>query len=170
MRPSIFPQVAGIVLVAPVLRRRYNRSGATVAEASGLMPGDDLVPRPRLGYTRAITINAPVEAVWPWLVGIGQGRAGLYSFDGLENLMRCDIHSLDRIAQEHQQLSVGEATHLPRSAQPDVAPGRARRICHGAGDAQRHQASRRGDVSVIGAIASGGPWMMGRGSEHEEHR
>jgi len=105
-------QVVGTLLAAPVLRDRYNRWGATTAEMGSLMPGDDLVPYPRLGYTRAITINAPVEAVWPWLVQIGQGRGGLYSFDGLENLVGCHIHSLDRIAEEHQQLSVGDLIRM----------------------------------------------------------
>ena len=76
------------------------------------MPGDDLVPHPRLGYTRAITINVRVDAVWPWLAQIGQGRGGLYSFDGLENLVRCDIHSRDRIVEEHQHLGVGDLVRM----------------------------------------------------------
>jgi|SRR5450631_1080687 len=105
-------QVAGTALLAPILRRRYNRWGATPAELGARMPGDDLVPHPRLGYTRAITINAPVDAVWPWLAQIGQGRGGLYSFDGLENLVRCDIHSLDRIAEEHQHLGAGDLVRM----------------------------------------------------------
>src|SRR5450759_2319194 len=82
-------QIASTALLAAILRRRYNRWGATPAELGARIPGDDLVPHPRLGYTRAITINAPVDAVWPWLAQIGQGRGSLYSFDGLENLVRC---------------------------------------------------------------------------------
>jgi hypothetical protein len=105
-------QIAGVLLAAPVIRGRYNRWGATTAELGAMMPGDELVPHPRLGYTRAITINAPVEAVWPWLAQIGQGRGGLYSFDGLENLVRCNIHSLDRIADEYQHLSVGDLVRM----------------------------------------------------------
>ena len=54
------------------------------------------MPTPRLGYTRAVEIAAPPEQVWPWLVQVGQGRGGLYSFDGLENLVGCDIHSADQ--------------------------------------------------------------------------
>ena len=72
------------------------------------MPGDELVAHPVLGYTRAITINAPADRVWPWLVQMGQGRGGLYSFDGLENLVGCDIHSTDRILPAAQQLAVGD--------------------------------------------------------------
>lgn len=105
-------QVVGTVLAVPLLGGRCNRWCATTAEVGALMPGDEPVPHPRLGYTRAITINAPVEAVWPWLAQIGQGRGGLYSFDGLENVVRCDIHSLDRIEQEHQQLSVGDLVRM----------------------------------------------------------
>jgi hypothetical protein len=105
-------QVLGTTIGAPVLRRRYNTWGATAAEVASPMPGDDLVPNPRMGYTRAITIGAPPAVVWSWLVQIGQGRGGLYSFDGLENLARCDIHSTDRIRPELQSLAEGELIRL----------------------------------------------------------
>jgi hypothetical protein len=105
-------QVLGTVIGAPVLRRRYNSWGATAAEVAAAMPGDELVPRPRMGYTRAITIAAPRKIVWSWLVQIGQGRGGLYSFDGLENLARCDIHSTDRIHPELQTLGAGDLIRL----------------------------------------------------------
>src|SRR5512140_3489265 len=59
------------------------------------LPGDDLVPDPDIRHTRAITIAAPPEAVWPWLLQLGQGRGGLYSYDWLENLAGCDLHSSD---------------------------------------------------------------------------
>src|SRR5262249_19417072 len=68
------------------------------------MPGDELVPKPKITSTRAITINAPPHEVWPWLVQIGQGRGGFYSYDALENLVRCDIHSADRIIPQLQRL------------------------------------------------------------------
>jgi hypothetical protein len=58
-------QVLGTLLLSPVLRNRYNRWGATAAELDAPMPGDDLVAEPKLGYTRAITINAPLGAVPP---------------------------------------------------------------------------------------------------------
>ena len=105
-------QVVGALIGAPVLRRRYNQWGATPAEVTSPMPGDALVPTPRLGYTRAITIDAAPAEVWAWLVQIGQGRGGLYSFDGLENLARCDIHSTDRIQPELQSLAEGEVIRL----------------------------------------------------------
>jgi hypothetical protein len=58
--------------------------------------------------TRAIDIEAPPEQVWPWLVQIGQGRAGFYSYDALENAMGLDIHSTDQIVPEYQDLAVGD--------------------------------------------------------------
>ena len=105
-------QILAVILAAPVGRRRYNRWGATNAEIADPMPGDELVTLPMLGYTRAITIEAPPQLVWPWLVQMGQGRGGLYSFDGLENLAGCDIHSADRILADFQQLEVGDLIRL----------------------------------------------------------
>ena len=105
-------QVVGTAIGAPVLRRRYNIWGATADEVASPMPGDELVPNPRLGYTRAISIAAAQDDVWAWLVQIGQGRGGLYSFDGLENLARCDIHSTDRIHPDLQSLTEGDLIRL----------------------------------------------------------
>jgi hypothetical protein len=65
--------------------------------------------------TRAITIAAPPEEVFPWLVQLGQGRGGFYSYDWLENQTGLDIHSADHILPEHQQLTSGD--RIP------VAPG-----------------------------------------------
>ena len=65
-------QVAGALVLSPVLRSWYNRWGATSAEVTQRLPGDELVPTPMLGYTRAITIQAPPERVWPWLAQMGQ--------------------------------------------------------------------------------------------------
>ncbi|PVZ08433.1 Acg family FMN-binding oxidoreductase [Actinomycetospora cinnamomea] len=99
----------GATLVgAPLLRSRYNRWGATDDEVARPLPGDELVERPKLGYTRAVTIDAPPEEVWSWLVQFGQDRGGFYSYDALENLVGCDIHSTDRVLQTHQHLVPGE--------------------------------------------------------------
>ena len=57
--------------------------------------------------TRAVTINAPAEAVFPWLVQIGQNRGGFYTYDGLENLVGLEIHSADRVHPEWQDLQPG---------------------------------------------------------------
>ena len=70
--------------------------------------------------TRAVTINAPAAAVWPWLVQLGAGRGGMYSYDLLENAAGLGIHSADRILPEHQQLDVGDVVPLASGKGPDV--------------------------------------------------
>lgn len=111
-------QVLAATVTAPVGRRRYNRWGATDAEVAAGMPGDELVTDPVLGYTRAITIAAAPQQVWPWLVQMGQGRGGLYSFDGLENLVGCRIHSVDRVVPELQRLAIGDLVRLGPAGYP----------------------------------------------------
>lgn len=120
-------RVVATLLAAPLVRRRYNRHGATDDELQRPLPGDDLVREPKLGYTRAITIDAPVDQVWPWVVQFGQGRGGFYSYDALENLAGCGIHSTDEILPEHQELAVGDVVRSGRDTQPcwqvvDVEP------------------------------------------------
>jgi hypothetical protein len=114
-------QVAGTLILSPVLRSWYNRWGATTEEVTQPLPGDDLVPVPKLGYTRALTIQASPEIIWPWLAQMGQGRGGLYSFDGLENLAGCKIHSVDRIIPELQDPQVGELIRLGPKGYPCFA-------------------------------------------------
>jgi hypothetical protein len=81
--------------------------GATREEHEGALPGDELIPG-GLQSTRAITIDAPPEAVWPWLVQMGQDRGGFYSHDWLERLFGAEIHNADHIHPEWQQLAVGD--------------------------------------------------------------
>jgi len=111
--------IAGTLVGSPMLRRWYNRWGATKDEFTRPLPGDDLVKQPKLTYTRAVTIAAPPKDVWPWLVQYGQGRGGFYSYDAVENLIGCDIHSTDKILPEHQQLEVGD---IIRSGGRDTFP------------------------------------------------
>jgi hypothetical protein len=109
--PSIIEEVwgavaiAGSIVLSPVLRPWYCKW------------------QPRLENTRAITIHAPASAIWPWLVQMGQGRGGLYSYQRLENLIGCDIHNADRIMPEHQNLQVGDKVRLTPQDNPalDVA-------------------------------------------------
>ena len=56
--------------------------------------GDETVPRPSVQHTRAVTIDAPAQQVWPWLAQIGQDRAGFYSYTWLENLAGCRMQTL----------------------------------------------------------------------------
>ena len=113
--------VAAVTATASLLadaRRRINRWGATTVEWAADLPGDDLVPHSRLGYTRAISIDANPESVWPWLVQIGHDRGGLYSYDWLENLFGCDLHSATTLLPEHQQIEVGTLIRLGPEGYP----------------------------------------------------
>ena len=99
-----------------MLAPRLRRWGASEEEARRRLPGDELVASPTFASTRAVTIAAPPAAVWPWLVQMGQGRGGLYSYDRLENLFGLDVHSADRIVPELQQLNVGDRISLGKDA------------------------------------------------------
>jgi hypothetical protein len=92
-------------LAAPLYRHRHLRWGATDAEVASAMPGDELVPQPSFGATRAITIAAPPQDVWPWIVQLGTGRAGFYSYDLFDNGAR---PSAERILPQFQQTRVGD--------------------------------------------------------------
>lgn len=105
-------------LVTPMLRGRRARWGATDAELARTYPGDELVPQPKWGWTHAVTIHAPAAEVWPWVVQIGQGRGGFYSYEKLENLVGCDIHNADTILPQHQDLKEGDGIRL----HPQVPP------------------------------------------------
>jgi hypothetical protein len=102
---------------AAVGRRWQLHWGASAAEAAAPLPGDEQVPDADLVATRAITVHAPVERVWPWIAQLGQGRGGLYSYDRLENLAGCDIHSAEHIEPAWQHPRVGDPFRL----HPDVA-------------------------------------------------
>jgi hypothetical protein len=117
--------VAGYLLL---VRRWQLRWGATEEECDAALPGDDLIADPDLVATRAITVPAAAEQVWPWIVQLGQGRGGFYSYDVLENLVGCDIHSADRVVSQWQDLKVGDQVKLHPEVGLDVAmvePGRA---------------------------------------------
>ena len=109
---------AAYILLA---RPRLIRWGATDQEFDEPFPGDELVPNADLTATRAITIRASADQVWPWLAQLGQGRGGFYSYDFLENLIGADIHSADRIVPELQDLEVGDEVLLGPEFGYDVA-------------------------------------------------
>jgi hypothetical protein len=92
-----------------LLRPWQLRWGATDDEIKRAMPGDDIVGQPSFNATRAVTINAPAEAIYPWIVQMGVTRAGWYSYDLLDNLAR---PSAERILAEHQNIRVGDLIPL----------------------------------------------------------
>jgi hypothetical protein len=92
-------------VTAPLYRSWHLRWGATDAEVAAAMPGDDLLPRAQFHPTRAITIDAPPDQVWPWLVQVGCGRAGWYSDDLLDNPGRSSLRVID---PGLQNLEVGQ--------------------------------------------------------------
>ena len=86
--------------------------GATADEAIRPLPGDELLAEPDIVSTRAVTIDAPPGAIWPWLLQMGPGRGGAYTYDWIENLFGLDMHSTDLVLPEYQELKVGDAQHL----------------------------------------------------------
>lgn len=86
--------------------------GATDSEAGRDLPGDDLLTDAGIVSTRAVHVDAPPSAIWPWLVQMGPGRGGAYTYDWIENLMGLGMHSADRILPEYQKLAVGDAQRL----------------------------------------------------------
>jgi hypothetical protein len=103
--------LGGVVAAATyflLLRPQHLQWGATDSEATTPMPGDAYIPFPRYVTNRAITINRPTAEVWPWIVQLGQGRGGFYSYDWLDNLIGLDIHSSNSILPEFQNLQVGD--------------------------------------------------------------
>lgn len=98
------------------VRRASLRWGASDGELAMLLPGDDCLPAPDLQATRAITINAPRTHVWPWVAQLGQNRGGFFTYDWLENLAGCDIHTSDVIVPELRIRAVGDEVKLAPSA------------------------------------------------------
>ena len=92
-------------LTAPLYRSWHLHWGATSAEVEALFPGDPVLPHAQFNATRAITINAPPYAVWPWLVQAGCLHAGWYSDDLIDNLGH---PSATTIVPSLQDLEVGQ--------------------------------------------------------------
>ena len=90
--------------------------GATDAEAAARLPGDELLEDADGVATRAIEIDAPPAAVWPWIAQMGPApRGGAYTYDWIENLMGLNMHSADRVLPEFQHPEVGETIGYGRN-------------------------------------------------------
>ena len=120
MQPSALVFVFTLLVLGdfyPVFIRPWQlRWGATDAEIKHAMPGDDIVREPSFNATRAVTIHASAENIYPWIVQMGVTRAGWYSYDLLDNLGR---PSAENILTEHQTIQVDNV--IPMS--PDGKQG-----------------------------------------------
>jgi hypothetical protein len=94
------------------LRPWMMRWGATDAELSMPLPGDGEIPADTVVSTRAITIHAPLEQVWPWLAQLGQEHGGFYSYDWLENLFAARMDNAETIVPEWQMPRLGDVVTL----------------------------------------------------------
>src|SRR5438445_1027348 len=98
---------------------------ATHLHRIAVLPGDALSPYAPAVVTHAVNIDAPAEAVWRWLVQLGQDRGGFYSYSFLENLAGCDMHNTFRIVLEWQQRTIGDTVSF---GSPKRFVGRARMV------------------------------------------
>ena len=107
---------SAVLAAGTVLGVAYDRFLRPLAPALGhdpdelnrSWPGDELVPNACSDATHAISINAPASQIWPWIVQIGQDRAGFYSYTQLENLVGCEMRNADQIVPEWQERHVGD--------------------------------------------------------------
>jgi hypothetical protein len=115
MGPVLFALLVAAVIASAWGTRQWALGwGATRAELARSWPGDELSPGATEVTTRAVTIAAPSEAVWSWLVQVGQDRAGFYSYTWLENLFRCVMPRVEWIVPEWQERTVGDNVWLAR--------------------------------------------------------
>jgi hypothetical protein len=118
---------AALAVYFRFLRQWHLHWGATAQEVSGEVAGDELMPDPDIVATRAVEIDAPASAIWPWLVQMGPGRGGAYTYDWIERLLGIDIRNTDRVIPELQHLKVGDEIPMPGYAMrvERLEPGQA---------------------------------------------
>ncbi len=113
MRSPLRATTAAVIPLAVLYRTRLRSAilnwGATSEEVASRLPGDELLEAADGVSTRAIDIDAPAAAVWPWLAQMGPSpRGGAYTYDWIENLLGLNMHSVDRVLAEYQQPQVGD--------------------------------------------------------------
>lgn len=124
----------GVLCSWPLSKRWLRHWGSHAQERERQWPGDRFVSPNHEAYTRAITIRAPAESVWRWVVQFGLGRAGFYSYELLERIVGIPVVNVESIVPSLQFLAVGDEIHLHPKAPPiPVAALRAgRHVCFGA--------------------------------------
>ena len=101
--------LGGVLLYRWLGRERVLNWGTEEAEADARLPGDELLEDADVVATRAITVDAPPSAVWPWIAQMGPApRGGAYTYDWIENLFGLNIHSTDRVLPEFQHPAPGD--------------------------------------------------------------
>jgi hypothetical protein len=111
--------LALVVILVIALTPWMDTWGATPAEISAALPGDQFVPYPASYVNRAISIKAAPEQVYPWIVQLGAGKGGWYSHTWLEGLINCPMVNADSLNPAWQDLQVGD---LVRMCTGDFAP------------------------------------------------
>jgi hypothetical protein len=111
-----------------LLQPRMNRWGAEEKEDQLGLPGAELLEGARIGTTQALTMRATPEQIWPWLIQMGEGRGGFYSYQWVENLFGCRIKNADHVIPELQNLHSGDSVSLSPKTHPlkvtRLEPGR----------------------------------------------
>jgi hypothetical protein len=131
-------------MLTPFLRDARSHWGLDSAIVESSFPGDALVPAPQWGWTHGIEIDAPAEAVWPWVAQIGADRGGFYSHQWLENVVGCDVRNAESV---HPEWAAREGSGLllhpgaPPLSIVEVVPGRFL-LAYGAPDEAARAAGR----------------------------
>jgi hypothetical protein len=107
-RATVLSALGLVAAYYPRFRSWQRHWGATDEEVQRTYPGDELVPEADVVEMRVVTVKAAPAAIWPWLVQIGQGRAGFYSFDWLENVAGAKMKNARGINPDWQHLQVGD--------------------------------------------------------------
>jgi hypothetical protein len=103
---------AAVIGTLAALRPRLSRWGATEHEAEMRLPGDDLADENSISVTHAVEVNADVDSVWPWLIQVGQGRGGFYSYTWLQTLIGSTVKNVEDISVNLQKLKEGDQITL----------------------------------------------------------
>ena len=128
MRVVVWLAIASSMLVAiyvSLVWPRISRWGATDEVVDKPLPGDELVPEPLLVTTKAVTIHANPQDVWPWIAQLGVDRGGMYSYLWVENaLLHLNVTNVDTIHPEWQNLQVGDFIRFtPKDFALNPGPG-----------------------------------------------
>jgi hypothetical protein len=133
-----------LYLTTSFLRDAHSHWGLTLADAQREYPGDELVRTPRWSWTHGVEIAATPQAVWPWIAQIGATRGGFYSYQWLEDLVGCEVHSAEAIHPEWE-MKLGDELYVhPKGPPLEIAALERGRwlVAHGAADQEAKAAGR----------------------------